>query len=127
MRPSATRRLVAAAFAAGLLFPGCLSPTLPLPPPEAPQAIQQNADGTWTIVGECSPGAFVTVFVERAGLGAVIEDRDADGRYAVDIKAERCDVVAIWQQDGAETSASNRAIVQEVENGLPLDSSECVR
>ncbi len=128
MHPFVPRRLAAAALVAAVLVPaGCLSPTLPLPPPEAPQAIRQNVDGTWTIVGDCSPGAFVTVFVERDGIGAVVEDRDADGRYAVSVNAERCDVIAIWQQDGEETSASNRSVVQEVENGLPRDSNECVR
>jgi hypothetical protein len=119
--------LAAVVFALPVVGVGCLSPTLPLPPPEAPEAIRETSAGVWSVVGDCSPGAFVTVFVERAGVGAVVEDRDANGRYSVEVKADRCAVVSIWQTDGEETSAKQRAVLQPLENGQPIDAEECAR
>lgn len=127
MRSPSPRHLLAAALVLTTIVGGCLSPTLPLPPPEAPRAIQQGANGTWTVAGDCVPGALVTVFVERTGIGTVVEDRDADGFYAAEVEGARCDVVRIWQDDGDESSASLQVVLQAVENGAPLDDSECVR
>jgi len=120
---AATGAIVAAAFFGA----GCLAPTLPLPPPESPDGMRPLGDGSWLVSGTCSPGALVTVLVERDGVGAVVEDRDANGRYAVAVDATRCDTVLIWQQDGDETSATQRVVLQEVANGTAVDPNECVR
>ena len=56
-----SRRLLALAlWAAGLA--ACLSPTLPLPPPEEPTSISASAvEGYWDVRGQCTPGAVVLV------------------------------------------------------------------
>ncbi|MFT3770802.1 MAG: hypothetical protein QM820_35715 [Minicystis sp.] len=89
------RRLLFPVFvlAAALALPtaSCLSPTLPLPPPEQPSTITAGVDGTWDVFGACHPGAMVTVFNEKTGLGVVFEDRALSGSYHVTIAGAECD------------------------------------
>jgi len=58
----------------------CLSPTLPLPPPEDPDTIQPSAEhsGYWRVSGECYTGAMVTLFNDRTRKGVVVEDTELD-------------------------------------------------
>ncbi|MDI1451214.1 hypothetical protein [Polyangium sp. 6x1] len=118
-------RLFAAAFLVAL--PGCLSPTLPLPPPEAPDTISPQAatPGMWTISGSCLQGAIVIVFNERTGAGSVVEDRDGDGRYEVTIEAEVCDLAWVAQDLGEDESARATFVVQERTPSGPIDPSAC--
>ena len=119
------RTLLGAALA---LAPGaCLAPTLPLPPPDEPESVGAFGEGQWELRGSVSPGATVVGVVERTGRGAVVEDRDGDGRYVLIVEAQLCDVVDVWQQDGEETSASTRVVLQEIENGRAVDPDACVR
>ncbi|MDC0747062.1 hypothetical protein [Polyangium mundeleinium] len=118
-------RFLAAAFLAAL--PGCLSPTLPLPPPEPPDAISPQAatPGLWTISGPCLEGAIVIVFNERTGMGAVVEDRDRDGRYEVAIEAELCDLAWVAQDLGEDESARTTFVIQDRTPSGPADPSAC--
>src|SRR5262245_33630742 len=100
---------LAISFLAGA---ACLSPTLPLPPPHEPDTMRPSAEdtGVWELSGDCEvPGARVTIFNDRTGQGAVIEDRDRNGRYRAEIEAEACDVARIWYEvvgeGGVEQSA----------------------
>jgi hypothetical protein len=110
------------------LFAGCLSPTLPLPPPDKPDSVSPVADatGVWTISGDCIAGALVTVFNERTGEGAVVEDRDHDGRYEAQITAELCDVAWVSQQIVEEEESSRTTfVIQELTPSGPKDPNAC--
>jgi hypothetical protein len=104
---------------------GCLSPTLPLPPPSEPESMQPGADGVWEIRGECTPGALVTVFNTSTGRSAGVEDRDATGRYRVSLEASRCHGAWITEQLGTEVTPQTVFVIREQENGVPADSSSC--
>ncbi|TKD00816.1 hypothetical protein [Polyangium fumosum] len=118
-------RFLAAALLAAL--PGCLSPTLPLPPPEPPDSISPQAatPGLWTVSGACLEGAIVIVFNERTGAGAVVEDRDRDGRYEVQIEAELCDLAWVAQDLGEDESARTTFVVQDRTPSGLVDPSAC--
>jgi hypothetical protein len=98
----------------------CLSPTLPLPPPEPADTMQPLMDhpGRWKVAGECATGALVTLFNQRTRSGVITEDVDRNGRYLVEIEAEVCDTILIWQEvvaegDGADESASRSFVIEE--------------
>lgn len=121
---------MAAVFALGaFVTTSCLSPTLPLPPPEAPDALHAAATpGVWLVSGTCTPGARVTVLNEATGRGAVFEDRDSTGRYVVDVEATRCEIGSVTQSftdDPESASTSSRFIFQETTSGTPADPAEC--
>lgn len=115
--------LVTGLFA--LLFSACLSPTLPLPPPDVNSMHQAQTAGSWTISGTCLTGAIVTVFNERTGKGAVVEDRENTGFFSVTIQADPCDVAWAKQEEGQDTSARTTFTVQEKSQDLLEDPSAC--
>jgi hypothetical protein len=91
-----------AAFA--LLGASCLSPTLPLPPPDI-ESIQSTDHREWTIAGSCAPGAVVSVFNVTQNQGVLIEDVDLSGKFVVTLSAAQCDRGWVSQVSGTETSA----------------------
>src|SRR6188768_1770813 len=107
------RSLLALTLAAAFTLVGtsCLSPTLPLPPPEA-DSIVQTSDGRWTIAGSCNTGAIVTVFNQTQGQGVAIEDRELTGRFVIKLDANLCDVGWISQQVGEEPSGTSGFVVE---------------
>jgi hypothetical protein len=117
--------LVAVAALAALGLGSCISPTLPLPPPEAPESIQAVEDGTWRVGGSCTPGAVVTVLNQVTGLGVTIEDRDLDGRYAVTLEAEECDLASVTQADEDGLSPETSFVIVETVPGVESDPSIC--
>jgi hypothetical protein len=122
-RRSFSRWFAAVSF---LVLAGCVSPTLPLPPPGAPDGLSvETATGEWKVAGTCVPGALVTVFNEVTGEGSVIEDRDADGRYEVLVKAQRCDTAWVLQSLGQDVSAPTTFVIVERVNGLAVDPTAC--
>ncbi len=122
-RRSLLRFLAAAVLVA---LPGCLSPTLPLPPPEPPDTISpEAAPGTWTLSGPCLAGALVIVFNERTGEGVVVEDRDRDGRYEIQLEADLCDLAWVAQALGEDESARTTFVVQDRTPSGLIDPSAC--
>jgi hypothetical protein len=101
----------ALAAASALLGASCLSPTLPLPPPDV-ESIQQAGPTLWTIAGSCSPGAVVSIFNETQNQGLLIEDRDLSGKFVVNLKANACDVGWVVQSLGTETSNQTPFVVE---------------
>ncbi|WP_437283638.1 hypothetical protein WME90_21925 [Sorangium sp. So ce375] len=96
----------------------CLSPTLPLPPPEPADTMRPSADreGVWQISGNCSPGARVSLFNERTQRGVIEDDTDGNGRYHLEIEAQVCDTLLVWQElegNGGEQSEAQSFVVEE--------------
>ncbi|MGK3993391.1 hypothetical protein [Sorangium sp. So ce1024] len=96
----------------------CLSPTLPLPPPEPADTMRpSDTEGMWLISGNCTPGARVSVFNERTQRGVIEDDVDRNGRYHVEIEAKLCDTLLVWQElqegSGAQESEAQRFVVEE--------------
>jgi hypothetical protein len=112
--PTAMRRRpllhLALAAAAALLGTSCLSPTLPLPPPDV-ESIQQAGPTTWTISGSCTPGAVVTVFDDNRKKGVVVEDSDRSGKFVVELEADACDSGWASQTIGVEWSSETPFVV----------------
>ena len=104
----------------------CLSPTLPLPPPEPPELVHLKADGGWDISGTCLAGSLVTIFNEQTGKGVVVEDRDNNGNYRIDIDGTACDLLWIAQDLGSESSARTSFVLQERTSAGIVDPSECI-
>jgi hypothetical protein len=99
----------------------CLSPTLPLPPPAAPDQIGASTaePGVWDIRGTCDPGAVVLVKNLRTKTIAGVEDRDANGRYLVRIEAEQCDPAVVWEIIGTTVTEATGFTIETVVNGTP--------
>ena len=100
------RHLLTFAFAAAsaLLGASCLSPTLPLPPPDV-ESVQDAGRSQWTIAGSCTPGAVVSIFNDTQNKGVLLEDTDLSGKFVVTVTADLCDVGWVSQSIGTETSA----------------------
>lgn len=107
------RFLLQIALAAAFPWVGtsCLSPTLPLPPPET-EFITESEEGFWTISGTCESGALVTVFNETQHQGVVVEDRDRRGKFVVKLKADLCDVGWASQVVGSDSSSRTSFVVK---------------
>jgi hypothetical protein len=101
----------ALAAASALLGASCLSPTLPLPPPEV-ESIQQFGASQWTISGSCLPGAVVSVFNQSQNQGVLIEDTAQLGKFVATLKADECDVGWVSQVVGTETSGQTAFVVE---------------
>src|SRR5262245_32921743 len=119
------RTLVVAAI--GLAVAACVSPTLPLPPPEQPDTVQPTADDpdVWVVSGSASPGALITIFDETQGKGVVVEDTQRTGRYSVEIRAKRCDLAWVAQVEGEDASNRTPFVIQERSGGSPSDPAAC--
>lgn len=120
------RRSFSLAAVSFLVLTGCVSPTLPLPPPDAPLSLSVDVTtNEWTITGNCLQGALVTVFNEATGQGSVVEDRDLDGKYEIRLQATRCDLAWVQQTIGQDASAPTTFVIDETVNGIPVDPQAC--
>ena len=99
----ARRWLLAAslAFAAS----GCLSPTLPLPPPGAPDVSAVDHEGNVTLTGAANPNAEVFAFDDRTQGGAITTASQA-GAFSMKLAAKIGDTIEVWQESGNERSSS---------------------
>ncbi|HKY37639.1 MAG TPA: hypothetical protein VJN18_16975 [Polyangiaceae bacterium] len=95
---------------AGLCLAGCLSPTLPLPPPAKPDVSAPNEDGFARIQGVAAPQAEVIAWNRSSDLlaGQVTGD---DSRYDFLIRAEAGDRIDVWYTQGTDESTSTSVIV----------------
>ena len=95
---------------AGLCLVSCLSPTLPLPPPDRPAVSAPDSDGFVRLQGVAAPQAEVIAWNHNNDLiaGQVTGD---DSRYDFQIKAEVSDVIELWYVQGSEESQSIRVVV----------------
>ncbi|MEM9694503.1 MAG: hypothetical protein AAGA56_18280 [Myxococcota bacterium] len=110
--------LALALLGASLLAPvsACLSPTLPLPPPDRPESITASVDaGFVDIRGRCTPGA--TVLIENLETGVITgtDDRDEDGDYFIRLEGDGCDRAEVWEViDNTISSATPFTIVERI-------------
>jgi hypothetical protein len=114
------RTLLVALFGAALASLGaCLSPTLPLPPPEEPSEIARaGTDGMWKIQGSCSAGAMVLIRNERTGVITGTEDTHA-ALYAVEVAAVECDPATVFEVVDETMTSGTSFLVRAVINGVP--------
>jgi hypothetical protein len=114
------------ALAAALSLAGCLSPTLPLPPPDQPTIITAGATpGTWDVRGNCTVGARVTVFNEKTGRGVVVEDRGGSGSYQVTLEGAECDLAWVEEEVDQELSAPTGFVLAAHKPGDPSENPAC--
>jgi hypothetical protein len=99
---------------AGLCLVSCLSPTLPLPPPDRPDVSSPDADGFVRLQGVAAPQAEVIAWNHNNDLiaGQVTGD---DSRYDFRIQGEANDFIELWYVQGSEESQSIRIVVPAAE------------
>jgi hypothetical protein len=116
---------VAALAAVTTMAASCLSPTLPLPPPDAPQSVTESSTGTWVVSGECEPGAIVSVFNTNTGVGLIVEDLAKTGNFAVSIAGSPCNIISVWQEVDENLSSAVAFQLQAYSQGEPVSTSAC--
>lgn len=114
----------ALAAASALLGASCLSPTLPLPPPDV-GSIQSSSATQWTIAGTCLPGAVVSVFNATQNQGVLIEDTAHLGKFVVVLKADECDLGWVSQTLGNESSGQEPFVVEAFSSNDTGSSTAC--
>jgi hypothetical protein len=101
MRALSRRFFLAAALCSvALSTAGCLSPTLPLPPPSPPD-IEQVGSGQYTLRGTIPEPGFVLTLNHRtnAVTGARVDDI-----YQLSIQAQPGDSMQLWYETAADIS-----------------------
>lgn len=121
--PSMRRRFLLrigfVAVATALAATSCLSPTLPLPPPDVDSSTEAADGQHWILSGTCTPGALVTVLNEETGLGSVYEDRGENGQWTIELLAQKCDRAWVAQQYGNDDSGRNEIVIETITGGDP--------
>lgn len=98
-----SRRLLLACLTAGLLG-GCLSPTLPLPPPSPPDTIvATDQQGVYQVKGNVRSNSLVTAFNLDNGL-TFGQRTEADGRYDFLVRGSEGDRMELWYSIGTDES-----------------------
>jgi hypothetical protein len=111
--------LVAVPVLAGLALPGCLSPTIPLPPPSRPTVSPPDGSGVTTVSGRVPSEA--TAYVENLATGRIAgQVTEESGRYAVSLPASADDVLLVWYEEGGVESLSTEVTVPSTDPALPL-------
>jgi hypothetical protein len=86
--------------AASVLVAGCLSPTLPLPPPSAPD-IQEVGSGQYVLTGIIPEPGFVLVLNKRTNA---VNGTLSSGEYSVPVQARPADAMQLWYESGTDVS-----------------------
>src|SRR4051812_43325976 len=94
MRRLSRRKVLAWAGVSALGAPACLSPTLPLPPPEVPDALQVG-EGTYRLLGALPLLGNVFVVNKRT---SDIRGRESVIQYRFDVLAEPGDEMVLWYE-----------------------------
>ena len=107
-----SRRWVLAA--AALVAVGCLSPTLPLPPPSKPTVEGPDPEtGEVTLSGREQEGADVFAANMRTGEVRGQLDLNRDGFYEFTLPAQVGDQISFWYTLGTEESPSILFTIRE--------------
>ena len=129
LQPPMRRRLLLGlgltAVVSALASASCLSPTLPLPPPDVESIAQADEPGVWIVSGTCPPGSLVTVLNEDTGRGAVFDDREESGKWSVRIEGEECDLAWAAAQRGSDDSARTSFTIEAYSADQAGNSGAC--
>jgi hypothetical protein len=95
---------------ASVCLVSCLSPTLPLPPPDRPDVSAPDESGFVRLQGVAAPQAEVIAWNHQTDLiaGQVTGD---DSHYDFTMKAEVNDFIELWYVVGSDESQSIRITV----------------
>jgi hypothetical protein len=88
---------------AGLGLVGCLSPTLPLPPPSRPDVSAPDESGYARLQGFAAPRVEVLA-LNHGNEKLAGQVTGADSRYDFKIPAESGDLIELWYVDGSDES-----------------------
>ena len=89
--------------AIGLFAAGCLSPTLPLPPPSQPDVEGPDEQGQVTLDGYAQPNAVVLCENQQTGeLRGVHLSNDSHYRFQIGAKVG--DTMKLWYELGSDAS-----------------------
>lgn len=97
---------------ASLVLSACLSPTLPLPPPDRPDVSSPDATGMVRIQGTSASRANVVAWNRASDLLAG-QVTGTDGRYDFKMAANAGDAIELWYEKGTEQSQSVSVIVPD--------------
>lgn len=97
-----SRRTLLAWAGIGVVAPSCLSPTLPLPPPEAPDA-RDLGNGQYRLQGGLPVLGTVIIQNPRTTLGIV---KGPLKSYDVVIGAEKGDTLWLWYETEGDMSST---------------------
>jgi hypothetical protein len=111
--------LLAAAFGGS----SCLSPTLPLPPPEPSDIRPASTPGRWIIVGSSNQASAEIIVRVASDTTGPSTTSDASRRYSVEVDAKLCEVAILQELDPSSNEVSSVTFtIQPTQNGFP-DSS----
>src|SRR5262249_40147004 len=82
---------------------GCLSPTLPLPPPAKPD-IEQVGTGEYRFTGTVPTAGFVYILNKRTESGGLDITTESNKAYDITLSAAPNDPMQIWYQAGDAVS-----------------------
>lgn len=99
-------------LSAGLAVASCLSPTLPLPPPDRPDVSAPNVSGLVRLQGTAAPHAEVIAWNHDNDVIAGQVTRDTS-RYDFMIQGEVGDYIELWYILGDDESQSVRVTVPD--------------
>jgi hypothetical protein len=88
-----------------LAVTSCLSPTLPLPPPDRPDVSAPDASGLVRIQGIATPRAEVIAWNHQNDVIAG-QVTGSSARYDFTIKAQANDLIELWYTQGTTQSQS---------------------
>jgi hypothetical protein len=114
------RRAFAIVLLGGVFLASCLSPTLPLPPPDPPTDVTDAGDGYWQIRGDCPPG--VPVIVRIAGELYGEDDDDQDGRYFIEVPGDYCQFAEVFFIADDTVTTSTGFYLVPTQQGFPEDN-----
>lgn len=121
LRGGSTRRSFLGVVSA-LFFVGCLSPTLPLPPPGRPQISSPDEMGMVRVSGTVRSRATALVLNSRTDRIAG-QKTDTSGKYDIEIEAQVRDRLVIWYEVGDETSQIVEVYVPGPDESADADST----
>jgi hypothetical protein len=101
---------------------GCLSPTLPLPPPAQPDVAGPNEQGLVTLSGTVEQPEATVLALNRSTAHIDGTLADTQGRYSFQMAAQPGDPVELWWEFGNEVSDSRPFRIPYPAPALPTTS-----
>lgn len=116
-------RLVAYVFllALGFVLAGCLSPTLPLPPPDSVVVSPPDMNGLVAVEGQVRDEAYVNCLNERTEKGVIVKSSEF-GFFRLEIEAQIHDDLTLWQTLGSKTGTFISATVPSADEPTDQDA-----